>query len=239
MNEVPLDTVVARKDPLVVAENDEVVAGNPVIVEAIITSAQVEGPPVRLNEKVAEVSGCLIIRHMVADAFKSQNLDYSITLLPEPLHLNSHPADDLHPPDSPTTELISSLRTQLSLLSLQSHQLNTKLVASISRHSDLEDAHYALQDRHKSLEEKAGELEKSKKQWEESMNTGLLVERSQIRDEMQKLAAGLVEEERRRGSAEERRWKVEGEIDALTATLFDQASRMSRPDFVLSKKLTR
>lgn len=100
--------------------------------------------------------------------------------------------------------------------------LNTKLVASISRHADLEDQHYALQHTHKSLEEKAGELEKSKKQWEQSMNTALLVERSQIRDEMQKLAAGLVEEERRRGSAEERRWKVEGEVDALTATLFDQ-----------------
>lgn len=54
------------------------------------------------------------------------------------------------------------------------------------------------------------------------MNTGLLVERSQIRDEMQRLAQGLVEEERRRGSAEEKRWQVEGEVDALTASLFDQ-----------------
>ena len=95
-------------------------------------------------------------------------------------------------------------------------------MASISRHADLEDQHYALRHQHKALEGKAGELEKAKKQWEESMNTGLLVERSQIRDEMQRLAAGLVEEERRRGSAEERRWKVEGEVDALTATLFDQ-----------------
>jgi len=65
-------------------------------------------------------------------------------------------------------------------------------------------------------------LEKGKKQWEESMNTGLLVERSQIRDEMQRLAQGLVEEERRRGSAEVKRWQVEGEVDALTASLFDQ-----------------
>lgn len=56
------------------------------------------------------------------------------------------------------------------------------------------------------------------------MSAGVLVERSQIRDEMQKLAAGLVEEERRRGSAEERRQKVEGEVDALTASLFDQVS---------------
>lgn len=59
------------------------------------------------------------------------------------------------------------------------------------------------------------------------MNTGLLVERSQIKDEMQKLAAGLVEEERRRGSAETRRQKVEEEIDELAASLFDQVSRSS------------
>ena len=54
------------------------------------------------------------------------------------------------------------------------------------------------------------------------MKTGLLVERSQIQDEMQRLAAGLVEEERKRGSAEERRQKVESEVDDLTAMLFDQ-----------------
>lgn len=54
------------------------------------------------------------------------------------------------------------------------------------------------------------------------MNTGLFVERSQIKDEMQRLAAGLVEEERRRGSAEERRQKVEEEVDELAASLFDQ-----------------
>lgn len=58
------------------------------------------------------------------------------------------------------------------------------------------------------------------------MNTGLLVERSAIREEMQRLAAGLVEEERRRGSAEERREQVESEVDNLTATLFEQANTM-------------
>ena len=65
-------------------------------------------------------------------------------------------------------------------------------------------------------------LEHEKLSWEENMNTGLLVERSQIKEEMQKLAAGLVEEERRRGSAEERRIKVENEVDDLAASLFGQ-----------------
>jgi hypothetical protein len=46
--------------------------------------------------------------------------------------------------------------------------------------------------------------------------------RTWVREEMQRLAQGLVEEERRRGSAEEGRRKVEDEVDELAASLFDQ-----------------
>nr|XP_031860630.1 uncharacterized protein CI109_003961 [Kwoniella shandongensis]KAA5527702.1 hypothetical protein CI109_003961 [Kwoniella shandongensis] len=147
-------------------------------------------------------------------------------LLSTPDLLASHPADALHPPDSPTTSLISTLRSQLLVLSDQTHALNTKLINSISRSADLEDELTELRDQHSSLDAKAKELEKEKDRWEESMQTGLLVERSQIRDEMQRLAAGLVEEERKRGSAEERREQVENEVDDLTAKLFDQANTM-------------
>lgn len=140
----------------------------------------------------------------------------------EPEHLTSHPADELHRPDSPTTSLITSLRSQLHLLSEQSHLLNTKLVASISRHADLEDQHFTLQRERDDLHAKNTELTKVKDTWEESMKTGLYVEQSQIKDEMQRLAAGLVEEERKRGSAEQRRQAVENEVDELAASLFDQ-----------------
>ncbi|WVW78430.1 hypothetical protein I302_100384 [Kwoniella bestiolae CBS 10118] len=140
--------------------------------------------------------------------------------------LNPHEADSLHPPDSPTTSLISSLRSQLSILSDQSIQLNQKLISSISKSADLEDELHELQSQHQDLTTRAGELEREKNKWEESMNTGLLVERSQIKDEMQKLAQGLVEEERRRGTAEEKRREVENEVDDLTAKLFDQANAM-------------
>lgn len=156
-----------------------------------------------------------------------RGLETAPSLLPAP-PISPHPADDLHAPDSPTTSLISVLREQLRLLSDQSQQLNAKLVASISRHADLLDAHDSLQSEHKDLVLKADELARDKRQWEESMKTGLLVERSQITLEMQRLASGLVEEERRRGSAEERRRKVEDEVDELAASLFDQVSRFVR-----------
>jgi septal ring factor EnvC (AmiA/AmiB activator) len=129
-----------------------------------------------------------------------------------------------HAPDSPTTSLIGTLRSQLEMYAQQTEQLNAKLVASISKHADLEDTIFALQEDKNALTRDNGELARAKAQWEESMNTGLLVERSQIRDEMQRLAAGLVEEERKRGTAEEKRKQVEDEVDELSATLFDQVS---------------
>lgn len=129
-----------------------------------------------------------------------------------------------HAPDSPTTSLITSLRTQLELVSEQAQQLNTKLVASISRHADLEDQVYGLTHEREQTATHVAELERAKAKWEESMNTGLLVEHAQIRDEMQRLASNLVEEERRRGTAEEERTKVENEVDELSATLFQQVS---------------
>lgn len=138
----------------------------------------------------------------------------------------AHPAEGLHPPDSPTTSLISSLRSQLLSLSDQTHALNSKLIASISHSADLEDELQLVKDQHVALGERAKSLEEERNRWEESMKTGLLVERDQIRDEMQRLAAGLVEEERRRGSAEEKRAQVENEVDDLTAKLFDQVRKM-------------
>ncbi|WRT64761.1 uncharacterized protein IL334_001695 [Kwoniella shivajii] len=163
--------------------------------------------------------------HLQVDAEPQEKVSPSTSTSPLNL-LSSHPADSLHAPDSPTTSLISSLRDQLALLSDQSIALNQKLISSIGKSSDLEDELHELQNSHLTLNKKADELEREKNRWEESMNTGLLVERSQIKDEMQRLAAGLVEEERKRGSAEKMKEQVENEVDDLTAKLFDQANAM-------------
>ena len=132
--------------------------------------------------------------------------------------------EDTHAPDSPTLSLIAALRQQISLLTDQSNELNTKLIHQLERSSDLEDNldHKRLAEKEK--DELIARLEKEKAQWEENMNTGLLVERGTVREEMQRLVEGLVEEEKRRGSAERGREQVEQEIDDLSATLFEQVS---------------
>ncbi|KAI5453398.1 hypothetical protein NCC49_005877 [Naganishia albida] len=131
-----------------------------------------------------------------------------------------------HAPDSPTTMLITTLRDELSTLTHQSTVLNAKLLASLDRVATLEDAVYQATSAQREKEERIARLEQQKAQWEESMNTGLLVERQVVKDEMQRLVDGLVEEEKRRGSAEEGRARVEREVDDLSATLFEQANTM-------------
>ena len=115
-----------------------------------------------------------------------------------------------------------TLQTNLDELQTKHSTLDEQFGASTTKNADLTSDLTALRTQHEELGRRAEELEKAKTQFEESMNTGLLVERTVIRDEMQKLAQGLVEEERRRGSAEEGRRKVEGEVDDLAASLFDQ-----------------
>lgn len=158
-----------------------------------------------------------------SDAIEHPTTDPSETLAPAAaIPDTAFDPSDRHAPDSPTLSLITALRSQISLLTDQSSDLNAKLIAQLDRTADLEDeierAKASAGDQSKLIEE----LEAEKARWEESMNTGLLVERGTVRDEMQRLVEGLVEEERRRGSAEEGRQRVEREVDDLSATLFEQ-----------------
>lgn len=132
--------------------------------------------------------------------------------------------EDTHAPDSPTLSLIAALRDQINLLTDQSTALNSKLIRSLDRVADLEDNLEHKRQAEKEKDETIDTLGREKQQWEESMKTGLLVERKTVRDEMQKLVEGMMEETARRGSAEEGRKQVEQEIDDLSATLFDEVS---------------
>ncbi|KAJ9095357.1 hypothetical protein QFC19_007601 [Naganishia cerealis] len=139
-----------------------------------------------------------------------------------------------HAPDSPTTMLVTTLRDELLTLTDQSAVLNAKLIASLDRVASLEDTVYHKTSAEQRKDQLIDELQQAKAQWEESMNTGLLVERKSVKEEMQRLVDGLVEEERRRGSAEEGRARVENEVDDLSATLFEQANTM-----VAAEKMAR
>ncbi|KAI6124517.1 hypothetical protein EDD16DRAFT_1431157, partial [Pisolithus croceorrhizus] len=123
-------------------------------------------------------------------------------------------------------QIIASLRSQVTDLFTQVTQLNSKLVASYDRVSDIEDQlHEALSSlRNSSITISSLELERAEHL--AALNTGLLVEKAHVTAELNRLMERATEEAAQRGQAESARHDIEKDLDDLSATLFDQANTM-------------
>lgn len=122
--------------------------------------------------------------------------------------------------------LISSLRTQIQDLFAQVSQLNSKLVKSYDRISDLEDDLHVASANLRSSSLKISHLELERSQHLSALNTGLLVEKSHVTTELNRLMEKATDEAAQRGQAESARIAIEKELDDLSASLFDQANNM-------------
>jgi hypothetical protein len=122
--------------------------------------------------------------------------------------------------------LISSLRTQIQDLVAQVSLLNSKLVKSYDRVSDLEDDLHVASANLRSSSLKISYLELERTQHLSALNTGLLVEKSHVTTELNRLMEKATEEAAQRGQAESARIAIEKELDDLSASLFDQANTM-------------
>ena len=122
--------------------------------------------------------------------------------------------------------LISSLRGQIQDLFSQVSQLNSKLVKSYDRVSDLEDELHVASANFRSSSVKISQLELERTQHLSALNTGLLVEKSHVTTELNRLMEKATEEAAQRGQAESARLAIEKELDDLSASLFDQANTM-------------
>ncbi|TEB34412.1 hypothetical protein FA13DRAFT_1626301, partial [Coprinellus micaceus] len=100
--------------------------------------------------------------------------------------------------------VIASLKSQIQDLFSQVNELNNKLVKSYDRVSDLEDDIHHLA----------------------ALNTGLLVEKSHVTAELNRLMEKATEEAAQRGQAESARVAIEKDLDDLSASLFGQANTM-------------
>ncbi|KAF8800616.1 hypothetical protein BYT27DRAFT_7175194 [Phlegmacium glaucopus] len=122
--------------------------------------------------------------------------------------------------------LISSLRAQIQDLFAQVSQLNSKLVKSYDRVSDLEDDLHVASANLRSSSVKISQLELERTQHLSALNTGLLVEKSHVTTELNRLMEKATEEAAQRGQAESARMAIEKDLDDLSASLFDQANTM-------------
>lgn len=129
--------------------------------------------------------------------------------------------------DTDAQELvITSLRAQIQDLFTQVTQLNGKLVKSYNRVSDLEDDLHVASSQLRSSSLKISELELERTQHLAALNTGLLVEKSHVTAELNRLMEKATEEAAQRGQAESARNAIEKELDDLSASLFNQANTM-------------
>ncbi|KAF9528613.1 hypothetical protein CPB83DRAFT_853949 [Crepidotus variabilis] len=122
--------------------------------------------------------------------------------------------------------VIASLRQQILDLSTQVSQLNSKLITSYDRVSDLEDSLHVSDTQVKSSKTKIQELEVERSQHLSALNTGLLVEKSHVTSELTRLMDKATEEAAQRGQAENARIAIEQDLDDLSAQLFGQANSM-------------
>lgn len=128
--------------------------------------------------------------------------------------------------EDPQAQVISSLRGQVSDLFSQVSQLNSKLVQSYERVSDLEDNLHITSSNLRSQSVQISQLELERSQHLAALNTGLLVEKTHVTAELNRLMEKATDEAARRGKAETAQADIEQELDDLSATLFNQANTM-------------
>ncbi|OJT08143.1 hypothetical protein TRAPUB_966 [Trametes pubescens] len=153
-------------------------------------------------------------------------LEAKTTIVPhgvngEDTKLQAHNSD----PDAQAM-VIESLRAQVQDLFSQVTQLNNKLVRSYDRVSDLEDELHVTSSNLRQTTLKISQLELERTQHLSALSTGLLVEKSHVTTELNRLMERATEEAARRGQAESARHEIEQELDDLSAGLFNQANTM-------------
>lgn len=144
-------------------------------------------------------------------------------------HHNERGAARLDRPDQDQDAqamVISSLRSQIQDLISQVSELNTKLVKSYDRVSDLEDNLHVASSNVRTSSLKISQLELERMQHLSALNTGLLVEKSHVTAELTRLMEKATEEAAQRGQAETARRDIEKDLDDLSAELFGRANTM-------------
>ncbi|KAF9059147.1 hypothetical protein BDP27DRAFT_1342016 [Rhodocollybia butyracea] len=138
------------------------------------------------------------------------------------------PAAKPHDDSDPDAQilLISTLRTQITDLYTQVTQLNSKLVSSYDRVSDLEDTQHALKSQLSSSTGRISHLESERKEHLALLNTGALVQKDDVKDELQRLMEHASREASLRALSDGAKAQIEQDLDDLSASLFEQANGM-------------
>lgn len=104
--------------------------------------------------------------------------------------------------------------------------LSAKLITAINNQTNLDDA---LQETRHELEEARAyiaQLEEERRQHREALASGILVRRTETERKEEKLQKEMMEERKKRNSAERQKKGMESELESLTSQLFEEANQM-------------
>ncbi|OLL22657.1 Rab guanine nucleotide exchange factor sec2 [Neolecta irregularis DAH-3] len=114
---------------------------------------------------------------------------------------------------------LATLHNEVSVLS-------RKLIESVNRNADLEDATTVARRDLKIAQQRIEDLEAQQKLHLDRMEKGLLVDKSEVQTQTEQLMRRLMEERAQRGQAEKDKRTIEQEIEDLTLSLFEEANAM-------------
>lgn len=142
--------------------------------------------------------------------------------------VESDPRSKIMPSPSQSTDVLTNMQPEELEAELRSQvsSLNAKLVAAINRMSDLEDELTMAQNSLRANKAMVDELSKERDQYVSALSTGLLVEKSHVTSEMQRMMERVVDATAQRGKAENDRTRIEAELEELSASLFNEANKM-------------
>lgn len=183
---------------------------------------------IEVVDDLGRVFGGVSLAHRTCLALELVLLDtlHDIQPMATPTHTRSPSVAVATDGDNPQSMVITSLRSQVSDLVSQVTQLNSKLVQSYDRISDLEDNMHMASSTLRNSTLKISQLELERTQHLSALNTGLLVEKSHVTSELTRLMEKATDEAARRGMAESARQEIEKDLDDLSAELFGRANTM-------------
>lgn len=132
------------------------------------------------------------------------------------------------PAPAPDSELTTALRTQVTDLLTQVTQLNSKLVSSYDRISDLEDSVHISSHQLRQHTIKISEMDLEREKHRSMIEGGLLVEKAHVTQELNRMMVEASLSKRAGDEDRKTRERMEHELDELSAGLFEQANNMVR-----------
>jgi Rab guanine nucleotide exchange factor SEC2 len=127
---------------------------------------------------------------------------------------------------SPANDTNPSTPSHHPDLSNEIATLSNKLINAINHQTNLDDTLSATRHELESSKERIRQLERETQDYKDLISRGILIRKSISELEKSKLSASLAEERRQREEAEKAKKKMEGEVEALTTALFEEANKV-------------